>query len=128
MSFRQLRNKYTLAVRIAKVTYFKQQLSLSGSSAQKCQKTVKDLENQPSSSELPLAINVDNIKASDKTYMAHLFNTHFIKSGSLFTKPPCSLNTRNSDPPHSYSSLLPLHSYSPQSATEAVVRRGTPLN
>ncbi|CAB1337399.1 unnamed protein product, partial [Coregonus sp. 'balchen'] len=51
--YRQMRNKCTQAIRKAKVSYFKEQFSLCGSNPKKFWKMVKDLENKPSSSQLP---------------------------------------------------------------------------
>ena len=86
-----MRNKCTQAIRKAKVSYFKEQFSLCGSNPKKFWKTVKDLENKPSSSQLPMSLNVDDVVVTDKKHMAELFNHHFIKSGFLFDSamPPC---------------------------------------
>ncbi|CAB1342814.1 unnamed protein product [Coregonus sp. 'balchen'] len=61
---------------------------------QKVWKTVKDLENKPSSSQLPMSLNVDDEVVTDKEHMAELFNHHFIKSGFLFDSamPHCPSN------------------------------------
>ncbi|CAB1343099.1 unnamed protein product, partial [Coregonus sp. 'balchen'] len=64
LSFRQIRNKYTQAIQKAK--------------AKKFWKTVKDLENKPSSSQLPMSLNVDDVVVTDKEHMAELFNHHLI--------------------------------------------------
>ena len=45
--------------------------------------TVRELENKPPS-QLPQALNVDNMVITDKTRMADIFNQHFIKSGFIF--------------------------------------------
>ena len=66
LSFRQMRNKCTQAIRKAKVSYFKEQFSLGGSKPKKFWKTVKDLENKPSSSQLPMSLNVDDVFVTDK--------------------------------------------------------------
>ncbi|CAB1336960.1 unnamed protein product, partial [Coregonus sp. 'balchen'] len=78
LSFRQMRNKCTQAIRKAKASYFKEQFSLCGSNPKKFWKTVKDLENKPSSSQLPMSLNVDDVVVTDKEHMAELFNHHFI--------------------------------------------------
>jgi hypothetical protein len=65
----------------AKVSYFKEQFSLSN--PKKFWKTVKYLENKPSSSQLPMSLNADDVVFTDKKHMAKLFNHHFIKSGFL---------------------------------------------
>ncbi|CAB1331549.1 unnamed protein product [Coregonus sp. 'balchen'] len=46
-------------------------------------KMVKDLENKPSSSQLPMSLNVDDVVVTDKECMAELFNHHFINHASL---------------------------------------------
>jgi hypothetical protein len=43
----------------AKASYFKEQFSLCGSNPKKFWITVKELENKPSSSQLPMSLNVD---------------------------------------------------------------------
>ncbi|CAB1313533.1 unnamed protein product, partial [Coregonus sp. 'balchen'] len=100
LSFRQMRNKCTQAIRKAKVSYFKEQFSLSGSNPKKFWKTVKDLENKPSSSQLPMSLNVDDV-VTDKGHMAELFNHYFIKSGFLFDSamPHCPSNISSSPTP-----------------------------
>ena len=55
----------TQAIRKAKVSYFKEQFSLCGSNAKKFWKMVKDLENQHSSSQLPVSLNVDDLVVID---------------------------------------------------------------
>ncbi|CAB1330346.1 unnamed protein product [Coregonus sp. 'balchen'] len=52
--------------------------SSSVSSLSKFWKTVKDLENKPSSSQLPTSLNVDDVVVTDKEHMAELFNHHFV--------------------------------------------------
>ena len=87
LSFRQIRNKSTQAIRKDKVSYFKEQFSLCGSNPKKFWKMVKDLGNKPSCSQLPMSLNVDDVVVTDKKHMAELFNHHFmyvripIKSG-----------------------------------------------
>ncbi|CAB1320181.1 unnamed protein product [Coregonus sp. 'balchen'] len=69
LSFRQMRNKCTQAIR----------------KAEKFWKNVKDLENKPSSSQLHMSLNVDDyVVVTYKEHIAELFNHHFIKSGFLF--------------------------------------------
>ena len=55
LSFRQIRNKCTHAIHKAKVSYFKEQCPLCESIPKKFWKMVKDLENKPSSSQLPIS-------------------------------------------------------------------------
>ena len=61
----------------------------------------KDLENKPSSSQLPMSLKVDDVVVTDKKHMAELFNHHFIKSGFLFdsTIPSCPSNISSSPTP-----------------------------
>ena len=101
LSFKQMRNKYTQPIRKAKVSYFKEQFSLCGSNPKKFWKWL-NLEKKPSSSQLPMSLNVDDVVVTDKKHMAELFNHHFIKSGFLFDSamPPCLSNI----------SLSPTHS------------------
>ena len=66
------------------VSSFKGQFSFCGSNPKTFWTTVKDRENKPSSSQLPMSINVDDVVITDKERMAELFNHHFIKSGFLF--------------------------------------------
>jgi hypothetical protein len=61
LSFRQMRNKCIQAFRKAKVSYFTEQFSLCGSNPKKFWKTFKDQENKPSSSKLPMSLNVDDV-------------------------------------------------------------------
>ena len=101
LSFRQMRNKCTQYIHKAKVSYFKEQFSLCGSNPKKFCKTVKDLENKSSSSQLPMSLNVDDVEFTGKKHMAELFNHHFIKSGFLFDSamPPCLSNISSSPIP-----------------------------
>ncbi|CAB1331328.1 unnamed protein product, partial [Coregonus sp. 'balchen'] len=66
LSFRQMRNKCTQANRKAKVSFFKEQLSLCGSNPKKFWKT------------LHMSFNVDDVIVTDKERMAELCNHHFI--------------------------------------------------
>ncbi|CAB1352462.1 unnamed protein product, partial [Coregonus sp. 'balchen'] len=75
LSFRQMRNTCTQAIRKAKVSYFKEQFSLCGSNPKKFWKTVKDQENKPSSTQLPMSLNVDDVVVTDKEHMAELFKS-----------------------------------------------------
>ena len=61
-----MRNKCTQAIRKAKGSYFKENFSLCGSNPKKFCKTMKDLENKPSSSQLPMSLNVDDVVVTDK--------------------------------------------------------------
>ena len=63
--FRQIRNKCTQAIQKANVSYFKEQFSLYGSNPKKFWKTVKDLENKPSSSQLLVSLKVDDVVITD---------------------------------------------------------------
>ena len=58
----------------AKVSYFKELSSLCGSNPKKFWKVVKVLKNKPSSSQLPMSLNVD-VVVTDKEYMAELFKS-----------------------------------------------------
>ena len=78
ISFRQIRNTCTQGIRKAKVSYFKEQFSFCGYNCKKFWKTVKDLENKPSSSQLSMSLNIDDVVVTDKEHMAELFNYHFI--------------------------------------------------
>jgi hypothetical protein len=60
-----MRNNCTQAIRRAKVSYFKEQFSLSGSNSKKFWKMIKDLENRPFSSQLPMSLNVDDVAVND---------------------------------------------------------------
>ena len=80
--FRQIRNKATQAVRRAKAGYFIEQFTLSGSTPSTFWKTVRKLENKPSTR--PLSLKVDDLIVTDKNSMADIFNQHFIKSGFVF--------------------------------------------
>ena len=75
-----MRNTCTKPIRKAKVSYFKDQFSLCASNPKKLWKMAKDLENCPSSSQLPMSLKVDDVVVTDKKHMAELFNHHFIKS------------------------------------------------
>ena len=74
LSFRQMTNKCTQAIRKAKVSYFKEQFSLCGANPKRFWKTVKDLENKPSSSQLPMSLKGDDVVVIDKKHMTELFN------------------------------------------------------
>ncbi len=91
LAFRQIRNKALQAVRKSKVSYFTEKFSLSSLNPKRFWKTVRELENKPPS-QLPQALNVDNIVISDKSRMSDIFNQHFIKSGFIFE----STNTHSS--------------------------------
>ncbi|CAB1319050.1 unnamed protein product, partial [Coregonus sp. 'balchen'] len=75
--------KEHLQCSVVSTNYFKEQFSLCGSNPKKFWKTVKDLENKPSSSQLPMSLNVDDVVVTDKEHMAELFNHHFINHASL---------------------------------------------
>ncbi|CAB1315477.1 unnamed protein product, partial [Coregonus sp. 'balchen'] len=122
-------NPDVLSIRKAKASYFKEQFSLCGSNPKKFWKTIKDLEDKPSSSQLPMSLNVDDVVVTDKEHMAELFNHYFIKSGFLFDSamPPCPSNISSSpspsnvtspDAPPSFSPT-PLQSFSLQAVTES---------
>ena len=91
----------------------------------------KDLENKPSSSQLPMSINVDDVVVSEKEHIAELFNHHFIRSGFLFDSgmPPSPSNISSSPTPSNASSHdappsfspAPLQSFSLQAVTESEV-------
>jgi hypothetical protein len=129
--FWQMRNKYTQAIWKAKVIYFKEQCSLCGSNPKIFWKMVKDLENKPSSTQLPMSLNVDDVVVTDKEHMAEHFNRHFIKSGFLFyaAMPPCPSNISSSPIPSN--AAIPdapppfppasLQSFSLQAVTESEV-------
>ena len=67
LSFRKMRNKCTQVIQKAKVGYFKEQFSLCGSNPKIFWKTVKDLENKPSSSQLPMFLNVDDVVVTERS-------------------------------------------------------------
>lgn len=136
LAFRQIRNKALAAVRKAKVGYFKEQFSLSGADPKRFWKTVRELENKPST-HLPLSLNIDNLNVTNKARMVDLFNQHFIQSGFIYedANPPspadssCSsfpltppLNSpaasHLSPPP---SPTTPLHSFTLKAVSEASV-------
>ena len=87
LSFRQVRNKCTQAVRKAKVSYFKEQFALCGSNPKKFWKTVEDLENKLTSSQLHMSHKVDDV-VTDKKHMAEL-TTSLSKESYLIQ--PCLL-------------------------------------
>jgi hypothetical protein len=45
------------------------------SNPKKFWKTVQDLENKASSSQLPMSLNVDDVVVTDKKHMAELFKS-----------------------------------------------------
>ena len=83
--FRQTRNKATQAVRQAKSNYFQTQFTQSNSDPNAFWKTVRKLENKPSS--LPLSLKVDGLVIADKAAMADTFNSHFVNSGVTHDTP-----------------------------------------
>ena len=126
-----MRNKCTQAIRKANVSYFKEQFSLCGSSPKKFWRTVKDLENKPSSSQLHMSHTGDDMVVTDSKHMAELFNHHFVRSGFLFDSAtlPCPSNISSSPTPSnvaipdaspSFSSALQ-QSFSLQAVTESKV-------
>ncbi|CAB1345036.1 unnamed protein product, partial [Coregonus sp. 'balchen'] len=98
------------AIRKAKVSYFKEQFW----------KTVKDLENKLSSSQLPMSLNVDDVVVTDKELMAELYNHHFIKTGFLFysSMPHCPSNISSSPTPSKATTLDAPPTFSPAQAGE----------
>jgi hypothetical protein len=90
LSSRQMRNMCTQAIRKAKVSYFKEQFSLCGSSTKKFWKMVKDLENKHSSSQLPMSLKVD-VVVTDKKDMAELFKITTSLSQDSYLAQPCLL-------------------------------------
>ena len=89
LSFRQMRNKCTQAIRKAKVSYLKMQFSLCGSNPKKFWKFSS------------FKVKVEDVFVSDKKHMAELLNHHFIKSGFLFDSAmsPCPSNISSSPTP-----------------------------
>ncbi|CAB1340226.1 unnamed protein product, partial [Coregonus sp. 'balchen'] len=75
LSFRQMRNKCTQAIWKVKVSYFKEQFALCESNPKKFWKTVKDLENKPSSSQLPMSLNADDVVVTRSTWLSSLITT-----------------------------------------------------
>ena len=133
LAFRQIRNKALQAVRKAKIGYFKDQFSLSGSDPKRFWKTVRELENKPAT-HLPLTLNVDNLIVSNKAQMVDIFNQHFIKSGFTFESAnppyPAGSSSPSSPPLHSPVAFHPspppnpsisLHSFTLQAVSEASV-------
>ena len=112
LSFRQRRNKCTQAIR-------------------KFWKMVHDLENEASSSQLPMSLKVDDMVVTDKKHMAELFNHHFTKSGFLYDSamPPCLSDISSSPTPSNETipdaspsfSPVPLQSFSLEAVTESKV-------
>jgi hypothetical protein len=89
-----MRNKCTQAIWKAKVSYFKEQFSLCVK-FKKFWKMVKDLENKPSSSQLPMSLNVDDVVVTDKEHMALMITS--LSQDSYLT--PCPPNISSSPTP-----------------------------
>ena len=85
---------------------------------------VEDLENKPSSSQLPMSLKVDDVVVTGKKHMAELFSQHFIESGFLFDSamPPCPSNISSSPSPSNATTPDAPPSFSPaplQAVTES---------
>ena len=112
LSFRKIRNKCTQSIRKAKTEYFHEQFSLCSSNPRKFWKTVKEMENKHTSSQLPTSLVCDGTVITDKERIAELFNLHFIQTGKLadLTAPPVSptnpLPPCNANPAPNYSFSL----------------------
>jgi hypothetical protein len=58
--FREVRNRYTQSVRKAKASFFKQKFAPYSSNSKKFWDTVKSIENESTSSQLPTALRLGN--------------------------------------------------------------------
>lgn len=82
--FREARNRYTQAVRNAKVGFFKQKFATCKTNSRKFWDIVKTMENKNTSLQLPTAIKLDNIITTDKSSMVENFNKYFAMAGCAF--------------------------------------------
>ena len=82
--FREVRNKYTRAVRKAKASFFKQKFASCSTNSTKFWDTVKSMENNNTSSQLPTALRLENIVNTDKSTIIEHFNKYFSMAGHAF--------------------------------------------
>ena len=85
LSFRQLRNKCTTAVRKAKTEYFLNLVTNSYSNPAKFWGAINMTKSRPSNA-LPLSITVNDCVISGPVDIRHAFNKHFLEAGKLFDK------------------------------------------
>uniref|UniRef100_A0A673ZBM9 Reverse transcriptase domain-containing protein n=1 Tax=Salmo trutta TaxID=8032 RepID=A0A673ZBM9_SALTR len=105
--FREVRNKYTQAVRKAKASFFKQKFASCSTNSKMFWDTVKSMENKSTSSQLPTALRLRNTVTTDKSTIIENFNKHLSTAGHAFhlatpvNCPAPSTATRQS--PHHFS-------------------------
>ena len=85
LSFKQLRNACTTAMRKAKSSYFLDLITSSYSNPTNFWKAI-DLNKNKTSNSLPTHINYDNLVINDKVEICSAFNRHFDDAGNLFEK------------------------------------------
>jgi hypothetical protein len=81
---REVRNKYTFAVRKAKASFFKQKCASCSTNSIKFWDTVKSRENKSTSSQLPTALRIGNTVTTDKSMIIENFNKNFSTAGHAF--------------------------------------------
>jgi hypothetical protein len=82
--FREVRNQYTQAVRKAKARFFKQKFASCSTNSKQFWDTVKSMENNSISSQLPIALRLGNTVTIDKSAIIENFNMHFSTAGHAF--------------------------------------------
>jgi hypothetical protein len=65
--FREVRNKYTQAVRNAKASFFKQKFAFCSTNSKKFWDNVMSMEKKSTSSQLPTALRKGNTVTTDKS-------------------------------------------------------------
>ena len=119
LSFRQLRNKCSSAVRKAKSEYFLNLVTSSYSDPAKFWNAINSTKTRPSSS-LPLSINVNDQVISNPEDISLAFNRHFVDAGHLFDRlfpglPPTGASDSGPRP-----SRTPLFSFRPFTSSEVL--------
>jgi hypothetical protein len=82
--FREVRNKYTQAVRKAKPSFFEQKFAYCSTNSKMFRDTVESMENKSTSSQLPTALRLGNTVTTNKSTIIENFNKYFSTAGHAF--------------------------------------------
>ena len=118
--FKEARNRYTQAVRVAKARYFKLKFASCSANSKNFWDTVKTMENKNTSSQLPMSLKLGNNITTNKFMIIENFNKHFAEAGHAFhlaAGPPANCSTT----PAATQPHPPLH---PLLSVEGVAKSG----
>jgi len=82
--FKEVRNRYTQAVKNAKSSFNKQKIASCGTDTKKFWDTIKSMECKNAFSQLPNALRFQNIVTTNKPTIIENLNKHFAMVGHAF--------------------------------------------